>query len=57
MDLQQPNPAVPDLPYIRVGRDARGSTVWEVVVQVSTGAKALEICETLRKTLDLPEME
>lgn len=31
MDLQQPDPAMPLAPYIRVGQDRRGGCCWEVV--------------------------
>jgi hypothetical protein len=59
MDLQQPSPAVPDAPYIRVGRDARESAVWEVVtssevIQTYSGPRAVEICEAHRRARGLP---
>ena len=67
MELQQKLGQAADVPHIRVGRDARGSTVWEVVqvaagadevvVQVATGAHAVEVCEALRRALQPPEME
>lgn len=58
MDLQQLNPAMPDAPYIRVGRDARGSAVWEVVdagevLQTTSGPRALEICRARRRSRGL----
>jgi hypothetical protein len=31
MNLQQPDPAMPLAPYIRVGEDRRGGCCWEVV--------------------------
>ncbi len=56
MELQQNLEQSAHIPFVRVGQDARGSTVWEVVVQVATGSQAVEICEALRQTLDLPEV-
>ena len=59
MDLQQMDPLMPDLPYIRVGRDARGSAVWEVVVdadvvvQTTSGPRAIEICRACRRSRGL----
>jgi hypothetical protein len=58
MDLQQMDPLMPDLPFIRVGRDARGSAVWEVVdadvvVQTASGPRAIEICEAHRRSRGL----
>ena len=52
MHLQQPTPD--DIPYIRVGRDARGSACWEVVdrgeiLQASSGTEAVERCEERRR--------
>jgi hypothetical protein len=49
---------MPDLPFIRVGRDARGSTVWEVVtadevIQTASGPRAVEICEARRRSRGL----
>jgi hypothetical protein len=59
MDLQQMDPLMPDLPYIRVGRDARESAVWEVVtssevIQTYSGPRAVEICEAHRRARGLP---
>lgn len=58
MDLQQMDPQMPDLPFIRVGRDARGSVCWEVVdrdqvVQTTSGPRAVEICEARRRSRGL----
>jgi hypothetical protein len=58
MELQQQDPSMPDLPFIRVGRDARGSTVWEVVtadevIQTASGPRAVEICEARRRSRGL----
>lgn len=55
MDIQQPaGQSGDDIPYIRVGRDARGSACWQVVdrdvVMVATsGTRAVELCEALRR--------
>jgi hypothetical protein len=53
------DPLMPDLPYIRVGRDARGSAVWEVVdadvvvVQTTSGPRAMAICRACRRSRGL----
>jgi hypothetical protein len=48
MNLQQPDPAMPLAPYIRVGEDRRGGCCWEVVagdvvVQAATLKEAQRI--------------
>jgi hypothetical protein len=53
------DPLMPDLPFIRVGRDARESAVWEVVtpsevIQTYSGPRAVEICEAHRRARGLP---
>jgi hypothetical protein len=60
MDLQQICPQCADIPYIRVGRDARESAVWEVVtpsevIQTYSGPRAVEICKARRRSRGLPE--
>jgi hypothetical protein len=59
MDLQQVCPQCADIAYIRVGRDARESAVWEVVtpsevIQTYSGPRAIEICEAMRHAKELP---
>jgi hypothetical protein len=59
MDLQQPLPQSADLPYVTVARDGRGSTCWMAIsgdlrVEAASGARAIEICEAMRRAKGLP---
>jgi hypothetical protein len=59
MDLQQPLPQSADVPYVTVARDERGCACWMVVcgdvsVPTASGARAIEICEAMRRAKGLP---
>ena len=60
MELQQAGCSQSaDAPYISVARDERGGAVWVVVagdvrVKAASGARAVAICEALRRAKGLP---
>jgi hypothetical protein len=60
MDLQQATCSQSaDAPYVSVARDERGGAAWVVVngdarITTSSGAKAMAICEAMRRAKGLP---
>lgn len=59
MDLQQRLGQSADMPYVSVARDERGGAVWVVVdgavqIPAASGARAVAICEALRRAKGLP---